>query len=445
MVQQFLQFIQQEQLFNQQDKILLAVSGGMDSMAMAHLFQLAEIDFGIAHCNFNLRGEASDGDELLVQAIAEKWAIPYYSVHFDTANLAIQQKTSIQLIARNLRYDWLEKIRQENDFGYIATAHHLKDAIETVLYNLAKGCGIRGLHGIPIKQDKIIRPLLFATKAEIEAFVQQQNVPYRDDASNQSIKYKRNLIRHKVLPSLELINPALEKTFSKTLRHIKDTELLFEEIIQQYIKRCVVFKNKQIQIQKAPLEKHPANKTILYEIIAPYGFNGDHAIQILSSLGNIGSVFNSSSHQLLIDRELLIIQAIKTNKENSVTVKKNTDKVIFNNQQISFSLHSKQEVTIKRTATIAYLDAAKLQFPLRLRYWQAGDRFQPLGMNGKSKKLQDFFSDLKLSRFEKDQVLLLESKGIICWVMGHRIDERFKIREVTEEVVMVKIMENLKN
>ena len=439
MIQQFLKFIQQEQLFAEHDKILLAVSGGMDSMAMAHLFRFAGIDFGIAHCNFNLRGEESDGDEKLVESIAKQWAIPYYSVPFDTANLAAQEKTSIQIMARVLRYEWLEKTRQTHGFAYIATAHHLKDSLETVLYNLVKGCGIRGLHGIPIKQDKIIRPILFATKTEVESFVQAHSVPYRDDASNQSIKYKRNLIRHTVLPQLALINPSLEKTFAKTIQHIRDTELLFEEIIQQYIKRCVIVKDDQVQIQKELLEKHPANRTILYEILAPYGFNGDHAAQIVSSLSNVGNLFYSASHQLLIDRDLLIVQAIIVNKENYVTVKLNTDKVIFNNQLISFSHYSKNDITIEKKMNIAFLDAATLKFPLRLRYWQAGDRFQPLGMKGKSKKLQDFFSDLKLTRFEKEQVLLLESEGEICWVVGYRIDERFKITEATEQVIMVKI------
>ena len=439
MVQQFLKFIQQEELFTEHDKILLAVSGGMDSMAMVQLFRMADIDFGIAHCNFNLRGEESDGDEKLVESIAKQWTIPYYKISFDTTNLAAQEKTSIQIMARALRYEWLEKTRQAHGFAYIATAHHLKDSLETVLYNLAKGCGIRGLHGIPIKQDTIIRPILFATKKEVESFVQVHSVSYRDDASNQSIKYKRNLIRHTVLPQLALINPSLEKTFAKTIQHIRDTELLFEEMIQQYAKRLVVATNNQVRIQKAPLEQHPANKTILYELIAPYGFNGDHAAQIVDSSHQVGNVFFSPSHQLLIDRDTIIIQAINTNKENYVTVKNYYDKVKINKQVLTFSLHAKKEVDLKQPATIAFLDARMLQFPLRLRYWQSGDRFQPLGMKGKSKKLQDFFSDLKLTRFEKEQVLLLESEGEICWVVGYRIDERFKITDATEQVIMVKI------
>jgi len=438
MVQQLLKFIQQEQLFTEKDKILLAVSGGMDSMAMAHLFRLAELDFGIAHCNFNLRGEESDGDEKLVESIAKQWETPYYSVPFDTANLAAQEKTSIQIMARELRYDWLEKTRKEQGFAYIATAHHLKDSLETVLYNLAKGCGIRGLHGISVKQEKIIRPILFATKKEIVDFVQSHSVPYRDDASNQSTKYNRNLIRHTVLPQLETVNPALEKTFAKTIAHIKDTELLFDEILQQYRDKLLVEKNNQVWIQKRPLAKHPANKTILYELIAPYGFNGDHAAQIVATSNQVGNVFFSPTHQLLIDRTTFIIQAINNNKENYITVKEHDDKVIINHQMLSFSIASRKEVSFKQDPTIALLDAATLQYPLSLRYWQAGDRFQPLGMKGKSRKLQDFFSDLKLTRFEKEQVLLLESGGKICWVVGCRIDERFKITEATEQVVMVK-------
>ena len=437
MLKKFQAFTKKEQLFDKKDKVLLAVSGGRDSMAMAYLFQQAGYTFGIAHCNFQLRGAASDADEALVAAFAKQHSIPYHSIQFNTQAAAKQQKTSTQIVARTLRYDWFEQLRKEHDYDYIATAHHLNDSLETVLYNLTKGCGIRGLHGIPLQQKHIIRPLLFATRKDVNAYVLDQEIPYRDDASNETTKYHRNLIRHKVIPELETINPSLEKTFASTMRNIKDTEILFKEMIEQYKAKISRTDKGLFYLQKEPIAHHPAKQTILYELLRPYGFNNSHIEQIFQSYQQVGATFFSPSHQLLIDRTELIIQSIISKKENYIKVKKENKKVIFNNQALSFTIGHKKDYALKQPPNIALLDYAKLSFPLTLRYWQAGDRFQPLGMQGRSKKLQDYFSDLKLSRFEKEAVLILESGGEICWVVGYRMDERFKILESTEKVFVV--------
>ena len=439
MTSRLLSFIKKEQLFSSKEPILLAVSGGVDSMAMAYLFKLAGLDFGIAHCNFQLRDAASIGDEALVRKIAQQWNIPFYTIRFDTVVEAKKEKTSIQIIARTLRYDWLENIRVTHNFAYIATAHHLNDSLETVLYNLAKGCGIRGLHGIPLKQGKIIRPLLFASRKEIVDFVEENDIPYREDASNASIKYKRNLIRHQIIPPLETINPALTTTFSKTMQHIKDAEYLFEESMERYKKQLVQENSEQITIQIAPLLNHPAKHTILYELLSPYGFNGDQVEQIFNSL-TVGATFHSATHDLLVDRVLFIIKLKKEKKENFITVNKNNKKVIINNQQFTFTIFDKAAIALRQPSHIALLDYDTIQFPLTIRHWQQGDRFQPLGMKGKSKKLQDYFSDKKLSKFDKAAVLLLESEGQICWVVGHRLDERFKITTETKKILRVEVM-----
>ena len=244
MLEDFQRFIQQEQLFLSEEKILLAVSGGMDSMVMAHLFREAGFRFGIAHCNFQLRGEASDADAALVKSVAAQWQIPFHTICFDTEIEAANQKKSTQLFARELRYTWFERILQEFDYQYIATAHHLNDSLETVLYNLAKGGGIRALHGIPIRQGNIIRPLSFASRKLIEEYARAHQIPYREDASNQSDKYSRNLLRHQVVPVLKTINPSLEGTFENSLSAIREAEYLFDWAIAAFREKLLTSKKE---------------------------------------------------------------------------------------------------------------------------------------------------------------------------------------------------------
>ncbi len=440
MLKQFQSFLDKEELFTTKDQILLAVSGGMDSMAMVYLFKQAGFPFGIAHCNFQLRGADSDGDEALVKEQAKKLGISFHCIRFDTIKEAKLQKTSTQIVARTLRYQWFEELRLTHKYTHIATAHHLNDSLETVLLNLTKGCGIKGLHGIPLQLGHIIRPLLFATRQEIQQFVQNQEIPYREDASNKSTKYQRNLIRHEVIPNLKTINPSLESTFEKTLHHLRDTEILFNEIIQQYKTKITKYIDNTFFIQKQALLNHPAKHTLLYELLLPYGFNGAQIAQLFQGYEQIGATFSSVSHQLLVDRVYFVIKSKNNKKENYKLVKENTDNLIFNNQEIKLTYGAKKTYPLKQPPTTALLDYGLLVFPLTLRYWKEGDRFQPLGMNGRSKKLQDFFSDLKLSRFEKEEVIILESNGMICWVAGYRIDERFKITEKTNKVVKVDLL-----
>lgn len=440
MLKQFQSFLEKEQLFTAKDHVLLAVSGGMDSMAMVYLFQQAGFQFGMAHCNFQLRGIESDGDEAFVAEQAQKLNIPFHSIRFDTNKEAQQQKTSTQIVARTLRYQWFEDLRQTHHYTHIATAHHLNDSLETVLLNLTKGCGIKGLHGIPIQQAHVIRPLLFARREDIQAFVQDQEVPYREDASNASTKYQRNLIRHKVIPNLKAINPSLEGTFRQTLDHLRDTEMLFNEMIQQYRSKITKQAEGRFLIEKHALHHHPAKHTLLYELLEPYGFNGAQISQLFQSFEQIGITFSSASHQLLVDRDFIVVRSKNTRKENFKLVKENTKNTTLNNQAFEFNYCDKSTYALNQPANTALLDYDQLVFPLTLRYWKEGDRFQPLGMNGQSKKLQDFFSDLKLSRFEKEEVMILESAGKICWIVGYRLDERFKITEETNKVLKIDLL-----
>lgn len=437
MIESFKAFVKQKSLCKPTDKVLLAVSGGIDSMVMVEAFKKANFQFGIAHCNFQLRAEASDKDEALVQAIAQQHEVSFYRIKFDTKNAADHYQSSIQMVARELRYQWLEEIRSTHGFQYIATAHHLNDSLETVLYNFSKGCGIRGLHGIPVQQEVIIRPMLFATKSDIVAFAQQEAIAFREDASNASTKYSRNKIRHEVIPKLQLINPSLLDTFKRTLEQLQDTEILFKETIHKYQKEVVEHQNGLIYIRLEPLLTHPAKATILFEILAPYGFNASHIQQLLSNKTQVGAIFSSELYELLKDREILLIRLKKSKQENIKLVKNKIKKVLLNSQELVFQYQVVVPTNLHSPPNEALVDYNKLHFPLVIRHWKEGDRFQPIGMQGKTKKLQDFFSDLKLNRFEKEAVWIIESKGEIVWIIGYRLDERFKVDDNTKEVVHI--------
>lgn len=433
----FLNFITTKSLFKKKDKVLLAVSGGIDSMVMVALFHHAGFNFGIAHCNFQLRGADAEEDEALVAARAQELGVPFHKIRFDTENAAKFYKSSIQLVARDLRYQWLEDIRATHAYHAIATAHHLNDSLETVLYNLSKGCGIRGLHGIPAKNGYIIRPLLGMTRTTIEEYAKKHTISFREDATNKTIKYNRNLIRHTVIPQLEKINPALLNTFARTLQQLQDSEVLFQEAIEQYKQKAVIFKAPYIHIDLSTIEIHPAKTTILFELVSPFGFNTTHIEQLLAEQTQVGAICASEKYELLKAGKEWIIRLKKSKKENFELVKKNTRKVLSKNAVFSFELSNTFPPAFPPSKKIAYLDAQLLSYPLTIRRWQAGDRFQPIGMRGKHKKVQDLLSDLKLHRFEKEEVLVLESQGKIAWVIGYRLDERFKLTANTQQFLEI--------
>jgi len=410
-------------------------------MVLCRLFARAKIDFAVAHCNFQLRGNASDEDEILVRMTAKALDLPYFVTSFDTATYATQHKLSIQVAARELRYEWLEKIRVENGYQYIATAHHLNDSIETVLYNFAKGTGIRGMHGILPKNGHIIRPLLFATKEDILAYAKTFQVNYREDESNHSDKYQRNFIRHHLVPIFKNINTNFESNAAESIQHLRDTELIFNFAIANIKDSLVLQQGDQKIIAITQLQSYPAPTTVLYEIMKEYGFHSDTVSQLMQALdGQSGKQFFSATHQALIDRGHILIKAIAEIDKNKVYISEGQTTVDLGQQQLFFEKMDSKPTTFTNDNKMTYLDADKLVYPLTLRRWEAGDSFQPLGLGGRNKKLKDFFNDIKLSRFEKDLVWLLESDGKICWVLGQRLDERFKLRRATENVICVKIV-----
>ena len=440
MIHRFKSFITERRLFPESGKVLLTVSGGMDSMAMAELFSSAGFNFAIVHCNFKLRGEDADADERLVEAAAGRYGVGFFSGSFNTKEIAKDRGDSIQMAARNLRYSFFEEIAAAHDFKYIATAHHLDDQIETFFINLIRGCGIAGLHGIRLKQGKIIRPMMFAYRTEIEEYVKENNIPFREDSSNQSLKYMRNKIRHELMPGFLEMNPAFREEMTGNIARLAETEVVFRQFISK-AKAVVVRKEEDvtaIDIQK--LKELEPLQTFLYEFIAEFGFKKEDISNIIPAMDGIpGKMFLSPTHQLLIDRQnILITPVIPTSPGNKEYAVQRDNTALKTPIELTIEVHKADDYTIPKENRIASLDLDKLSFPLLLRRWQNADAFIPLGMKNR-KKLSDFFIDKKFSIFKKERTWVLCSGDDIVWVVGSRIDERYKVTEETQEVYRIEL------
>jgi tRNA(Ile)-lysidine synthase len=424
MLEQFLNHINQNGLCDKSDTILLAVSGGVDSMAMLYLFREAKFDVAVAHCNFQLRGKESDGDEEFVRQVCKELDIPFFCRRFETEAYAWENTLSIQMAARNLRYEWFEELLVRNSYRCLATGHHFDDSIETILLNLTRGSAIDGLAGIPVRNGNVIRPLLFASRKQIEKYAELKGLVWREDLSNLTDDYQRNFIRHQVVPKLKELNPSLEATWQSGIEKIQgDLDLLhmaFEDWREEFTTESV----ERITIQKMAFASFPRGGSLLWRFIKTFGFNFEQSKEVIASLyGQPGKRFISSSHLLVIDRELLIITALQ-HDWSEVTIEK---------KQVQSELgpwHLEME-TIQQLPVVidekdAYLEESLLTFPLTWRKWRPGDTFYPLGMDHK-KKLSDFFIDKKVSIADKELITVLESDGKIVWVAGYRIDDRFKV------------------
>jgi tRNA(Ile)-lysidine synthase len=408
-------------------------------MVMWDLFLKAGFKLGIAHVNYELRGEESDADQQLVRDYARKNKLPFFTTNYPTERLAGEQKKSIQELARELRYQWLESIRKENGFNYIATAHHLNDSLETILFNWARGTGLKGLMGIPVCNGFIIRPLLGLTRAELEAYADEEQIPYRLDHSNTQTKYDRNKIRLEVMPVLKSINPNLEATVSENLEYLEDVYALYYWSVFNILKKAWSGDEESSSLNFQTLELFPAPKTILFEWLAPSGFHSRQVAQIWDSRERQpGAIFYSATHELLVDRETFILQPRKEKNKwpQTYTLEKDVAFLQVNEARLLIEYNTNLPKTFSEDPYTAYMDADVLQFPLTLRHWQMGDQFCPLGMNGQTKKLQDFFTDQKLPRTEKDKVWVVEdARGRICWLIGWRLDDRFKITPQTQRLI----------
>jgi tRNA(Ile)-lysidine synthase len=441
MIQRFKNYIEENHLFNQSDTILVGVSGGTDSVVLLDLLDKAGYSVVIAHCNFNLRGEESDRDERLVIDLGHKYDVPVYKTAFDTYSYAAENKISIEMAARDLRYEWFETIRSTHHYDYIAVAHHRDDQLETFFLNLARGTGVNGLTGMRPINGRIVRPLLFSSRLEIEKYRRKNFLEFNEDSSNQSIDFQRNKIRHNLLPVMETLNPSFREGLIKTMGYLEDIAKISERAIALAWERVIVRKEGDLFISIAELKLLDPISTYLFEFLRPFGFNSVTVEEIIASLNGIsGKQFLSLSHRIVHDRDSLILT--KLIEENKAHYYLDSDimelatpvplKIRTLSNDSSFRITSSQ--------FIAYIDLDKVQFPLLIRRWQNGDYFKPLGMEG-FKKVSDFFIDSKLSLPEKEKVWILANGEQIIWIMGHRLDERFKITHETRQVLVLELIE----
>jgi tRNA(Ile)-lysidine synthase len=442
MLAAFKNFIAENQLINDGEKILLAISGGIDSMVMASLFLHLPLSTGVAHCNFSLRGQESDLDENLVRIFSEKHKIPFFSIRFDTKSYAAKRGISIQMAARELRYDWFIQIMNKEGFDRVAVAHNLNDKAETVLINLIRGTGLKGLTGIKPASERVIRPLLFATRETIMEYALRNKVEYREDKSNSDTKYTRNKIRHKILPVLEEINPAILNTLASESDRFSELNQIVENYIEELRKNIEKQSGNKIVLNIPDLISLSKNRTALFELLRKYGLNNmqtDDLINILE--GRSGSQIFTGSHRMIRNRDELIITKFKAEEFQPLIVK-NPDS--FPETISAVIVNINDDFTIINDPLAACLDSEKVKFPVIIRRWHAGDAFVPLGM-GKTKKLSDHFIDRKYSVPEKEEKLVLESDGRIIWIIGDRIDDRYKILPETKKALILRFNPNTYN
>jgi len=474
LLQHFIQYCKQEiKLDITNTSLVIAVSGGVDSVVLVDLCHRAGFQFIIAHCNFHLRGEESIRDENFVRSLGEKYQREVLVKNFDTKQYAESKKLSIQVAARELRYNWFEEIiRNKVEQKVISstlyvlskkeregildsknlqlttynlqltTAHHADDNIETLLLNFFRGTGIGGLHGILPKQGNIIRPLLFAKREEIVTYANQQKLSWVEDSSNSSDKYSRNFVRHRVVPMMKTIYPQVGDNLLGNIERFKEIELIYNKSIEKIKAKLIEVKGNEFHIPILKLKKQTPLKTIVFEIIKDFGFPAtetDEVVKLLDAAN--GSYRSSDTHRLIINRNWLIIAPLQSEEAMHILIEKDLESIVFANGKLSFKELLLNNQLTEGTAfannpTIATLNADEIKWPLILRPFKQGDYFYPLGML-KKKKLSKFFIDLKLSKTEKEKVWVIESDKRIVWIVGYRIDNRFKVKPSTQRQLII--------
>lgn len=442
MLSRFTEFVKKHQLFDPRQKILLAVSGGVDSMVMLHLFEKSEFAYGVVHCNFQLRGSDSGLDEEFVRQQVTNHGVPFFCRRFETEEHAKINGISVEMSARQLRYAYFEEVRAGNGYEFIATAHHQDDLLETFFLNLSRKTGIRGLTGIKEKSGRIIRPLLFASRREIEDFARTDFVEFREDRTNSEVVFQRNFIRHRILPLFSELNPAFRNNLSETIRNLRGAEEVFSAGIEAAKKELASSRGNETAIHIDSLRKSPFPETLLFEILSEYNFKPQTAANIFRLLDSEpGRQFFSRTHRLVKDREFVYITPLPEREERIFYIEKD-DIELFAPFNLVIEKLDRRDFLLIKSPFVACLDLRKLEFPLLIRKWQQGDYFQPLGMTG-FKKLSDFLIDEKVPVHEKENTWLLCSGEKIVWVMGHRIDNRFKITPKTSDILKIEITEEL--
>jgi tRNA(Ile)-lysidine synthase len=435
----FTNHIENQLPFLKEARLLIAISGGLDSVVLTHLCHELKLDITLAHCNFNLRGAESDDDEAFVLELADNLDLEVFIERFSTNEFAKDQKLSTQMAARDLRYNWFSELAVSLHFDYIVTAHHADDNLETFLINLSRGTGLSGLTGIPEINEHIVRPLLPFSREQLELHAKDHHLKWREDSSNASDTYLRNKLRHHVIPVLKETNANLIQNFKMTLEHLKDTSDIVEESLRAVAKRAIVDLDEQkMVLDILPFKKANNPKAYLYEMFKDYGFTAwDDMVDLLEAQS--GKQLFSKDYRLLKDRTHLILTERCPSEggrsEESIVIK-STD-INIQTPAGTLSFDEADAIFGKRTKVI-FVDKSKLKFPLTLRQWEEGDVFHPLGMNGK-KKLSKYFKDEKLSLIDKKNVWLLISEENIVWVLNRRADERFKVTNKTTNILKIEL------
>jgi len=431
MFPKFKEHIDTDMPFLKGKKILLACSGGLDSVALTHLCEAAKLDIALAHCNFKLRAAESDGDEDFVRQLAATLGVQCFVERFETEQYAEKQRISVQMAARELRYLWFEELLSINGFDYVLTAHHADDSLETFLINMSRGTGIDGLSGIPETNGQVVRPLLPFSRNQILKYAESVGIDWREDSSNASSKYLRNKIRHQVVPVLKELHPTFLQNFLNTQNHLQQTNSLVSNHLKQVKSELFQLGKDNVKIPIAKLQQLHPLEAYLYGLFQDYGFTEWNDVAGLLTSDSGKQVF-SKTHRLLKDRECLILSAIQT-KSNSTYL------VHIDGPSTDLPIKLKLEVVEtldERGKNVVFLDKEKLTFPLVLRNWEKGDYLHPFGMQGK-KKLSKFFKDEKMDLFSKEKQWLLCSDNKIVWVVGKRADERFKVDDSTEQILKI--------
>ncbi len=440
MQEKFEAFVREQKLFDKNDRVLVALSGGVDSVVLATLMLRSGYTFSVAHCNFHLRGEESNRDERFVRSWAEKNKIKLFVSEFDTYEYMQQKGISLEMAARELRYSMFNNLMTSQGFSLLATAHHADDSAETFFINLLRGTGIAGLHGILPKHDNIVRPLLFATRKDIFDFAKANNIPFVEDSTNEDTQFLRNKIRHRLFPLLKDLCPNFDTVIKKDIDRLRETEIVFRSVIER-LRADIIEKESNIcKINIDRLKKLHPIRILLYELLSEYGFNETDSNNVLASLDKeSGKQFFSKTHRLLKDRNYLFITPLNADQhQERYLLNESQNMVNYPMHLIIETLEDLTFVNISKDRNIAMFDKDMLQFPLVLRHWKQGDAFVPFGMR-KSKKLSDFFTSEKYSLIEKQQQWLLCSGNDIIWIVGRRTDNRYRISEKTKTILKIEI------
>ncbi|MFO8054038.1 MAG: tRNA lysidine(34) synthetase TilS [Bacteroidales bacterium] len=437
----FLRYIEKECLISPGQRVLLGISGGVDSMVMAELFSAAGIPHAYAHCNYMLRGDESMRDEAFVCRYAEDKGVEVFVKRFDTGLYAARNNISIQMAARQLRFEWFEEILAQSDYDLVSTAHHKDDQIETFFLNLMRSTGIAGLHGILPRRDKLIHPLLFAFREDILEFARRNNIAFCEDSSNKSLKYARNKIRKQIIPLLEELHPNYKQILTSNIKRIRETEQIYREAVERVIEELETTKDNfpAINIEKLKATRSPS--TYLFEYLSRYYFKYATVEDIIDSLqGSPGKVFHSPTHRVYLEREYLVIKKQEEEQEPQFLYLEESDipGYIDKPLRLSFSwLENTPDFSITSSPNTALIDADQLEWPLHLGVWKTGEHFYPLGME-QAKKISDFLIDEKIPVYEKHNTFVLRSGRRVIWIVGKRLDHRFRITDHTRNILKIK-------